>query len=64
MPTTTHQITCAADDCDAYSLTAFLQPITPAERAVRHRRQLAADGWSDVEGRDYCPDHPVTVPAP
>jgi hypothetical protein len=58
MATTTHQITCAADDfCPAYSITGFFQSTTSTERATTHRRKLAADGWTDHEGRDYCPEH-------
>lgn len=53
---TTHQITCD-DDCTAFAITAFLQATTPEERAAKHLRELAADGWTDLEGRDYCPDH-------
>ncbi|MFD9223771.1 hypothetical protein ACFWDI_28160 [Streptomyces sp. NPDC060064] len=55
---TVHQITCAGDDsCQEYSITAFYQPGTREERAAEHRRKLAADGWTDREGRDYCPEH-------
>lgn len=56
MTTTVHQITCAGDDfCPAYSITASFQPTASEEQAAKHRRQLAKDGWADVEGRDYCP---------
>jgi hypothetical protein len=51
------QTTCDDDFCPAYTITVFLQPATPEKRDAKHRRELAADGWADVEGRDYCPDH-------
>ncbi|MFF0777053.1 hypothetical protein [Streptomyces sp. NPDC003720] len=54
----THQITCAHDDCEAWSHTAAFQPADYDRLAADHRAQLAADGWTDVEGRDYCPTHP------
>jgi len=59
---TTSQTTCdyeATDStrCHAYSITSFYQQTVPAEQAAKHARALAADGWADVEGRDYCPDH-------
>jgi hypothetical protein len=53
----THQTTCDDDYCPAYTITVFLQPAGPEERAAKHRGVLAADGWADAEGRDYCPDH-------
>lgn len=52
-----HQITCAHDDCGEWSITTALQPAQPQQLAASHRTQLAADGWTDLEGRDYCPDH-------
>ncbi|MFJ6566259.1 hypothetical protein ACIQNU_02475 [Streptomyces sp. NPDC091292] len=60
---TTTQTTCdyEASDCtrcDTYMITAS-QTLTAETRAARHREDLAADGWTDHEGRDYCPDHPV-----
>jgi hypothetical protein len=55
-----HQITCAHDDCGEWSVTAALQNDHPAQVAAEHRARLAADGWTDVEGRDYCPDHTPT----
>ncbi|HZF92040.1 hypothetical protein [Streptomyces sp.] len=51
----THQVTCAGEDCPEWSITSSLQPITRQLLASAHRAQLAAEGWSDVEGRDYCP---------
>lgn len=59
---TTSQTTCDHEDsdstrCHAYAITAFYQQIAPAEQAAKHARSLAADGWTDVEGRDYCPVH-------
>lgn len=59
----THQIACAQDDCPEFSITGFYQPTTGPERAAKHRRTLAADGWGDVEGRDYCPEHAPRDPA-
>jgi hypothetical protein len=56
----THQITCAHDDCGEWSVTAVLQAASPAQIAARHRAQVAADGWTDLEGRDYCPNHTPT----
>jgi hypothetical protein len=60
---TTSQTTCDYEDsdskaCHAYAITAFYQQTTPEEQAAKQARDLAADGWTDVEGRDYCPDHP------
>ncbi|MFJ8995589.1 hypothetical protein ACIRQH_34940 [Streptomyces sp. NPDC102279] len=52
-----HTIRCAHDDCDDCSLRAAFKPTTWEQEAADHRRSLAADGWSDVEGRDYCPAH-------
>lgn len=54
---TTHQTTCDKDDCPAYTITAFYRPLTRQEQDAKHLRELAADGWTDLEGRDYCPDH-------
>jgi hypothetical protein len=52
----TVQTTCDHDDCTAYAITAGLSA-TREERDDRHRRMLTADGWTDLDGRDYCPDH-------
>lgn len=54
-----HTIRCAHDDCPELSTIASLKskPQPREQQAADHRRSLAADGWSDVEGRDYCPDH-------
>lgn len=59
---TTSQTTCdyEADDftrCHAYAITGFYQPAASEEQAAKHASDLAVDGWADVEGRDYCPDH-------
>jgi hypothetical protein len=56
------QTTCDHEDsdstrCHAYVITAFYQQTAPAEQAAKHAAALATDGWTDVEGRDYCPDH-------
>ncbi|MFF7184675.1 hypothetical protein ACFZAR_05450 [Streptomyces sp. NPDC008222] len=58
--TRTHQITCAHDDCPEWSITTTARRIHPAWLAAEHRARAAADGWTDVEGRDYCPDHTPT----
>jgi hypothetical protein len=52
-----HQITCAHNDCGEWSITAALQTDNPEQVAAEHRAQLTADGWTDHEGRDYCPQH-------
>lgn len=52
-----HTIHCAHDDCDEYSCRAPFHPEPADLQAIAHRAALAADGWGDVEGRDYCPDH-------
>lgn len=56
---TTHTIRCAHDDCPEYSISirVAFQPTTREKEATDHRGSLADDGWSYVEGRDYCPDH-------
>ncbi|MFE5630627.1 hypothetical protein [Streptomyces sp. NPDC056543] len=56
--TTTSQTTCDHEDCTTYAITAGMSA-TGDELAARHRRMLADDGWTDREGRDYCPDHPT-----
>lgn len=58
-----HTIHCAYDDCPELSTLATLQPTPYEQQAADHRRALAAEGWSDVEGRDYCPDHTPHHPA-
>lgn len=52
----TVQTTCDHDDCTAYAITAGMSA-TREGRDAKHRRMLADDGWADLEGRDYCPDH-------
>jgi len=52
-----HTIRCAHDDCPEVSTRAAFNPTPREQLATDHRRSLAADGWSDIEGRDYCPDH-------
>ncbi|MFI0236338.1 hypothetical protein [Streptomyces sp. NPDC016845] len=52
-----HTIRCAHDDCDEYSLRAALQPTPREQEAADHRHSLTAEGWGDIEGRDYCPEH-------
>jgi len=67
---TTSQTTCDHEGqdykrCHSYVITGFFQQSTADEQAAKHRRELAADGWTDVEGRDYCPDHnPHTQTSP
>lgn len=58
-----HTIHCAHDDCLEVSICAAFQPTPQEELAADHRRSLAGEGWSDVEGRDYCPDHDPRRPA-
>lgn len=55
--TTTHQITCAGEDCLEWSVRTALDGTHRLWLAREHRAFLAAEGWADVEGRDYCPDH-------
>lgn len=55
-PATT-QTTCDCEDCWSFAVTAHVQ--RSADQADRHLMKLAAEGWTDVEGRDYCPGCPV-----
>lgn len=60
--TTTSQTTCDHEDsdgtaCHAYAITGFWRTPTVDDQTAKHQRDLAADGWTDHEGRDYCPDH-------
>ncbi|MEV5957287.1 hypothetical protein AB0M11_26560 [Streptomyces sp. NPDC051987] len=57
-----HTIRCAHDDCPELSTIASFKPKPREQQAADHRRALAAEGWSDVEGRDYCPDHDPRQP--
>jgi hypothetical protein len=54
--TVTHQIVCAGEDCPEWSITSSLQAVSRQELAVEHRAQLTVEGWTDLEGRDYCPE--------
>jgi len=54
------QTTCDCEDCPSYALTMHLQ--RSDGQAARHHQALAHDGWTDVEGRDYCPGCPVDRP--
>lgn len=54
---TSHTIHCANDWCDEYSTRISFQGTDTETLAREHRSAIAADGWSDVEGRDYCPEH-------
>lgn len=58
-PTTT-QTTCDCEDCPSYAITGHLR--RTADQAAQHHQETAADGWSDVEARDYCPGCPPAVP--
>lgn len=60
-PTTT-QTTCDCEDCTSSTLTGHMRRTTPANQAATHHQAAAADGWADVEGRDYCPGCPLVVP--
>ncbi|MFJ2110566.1 hypothetical protein ACIOEX_01335 [Streptomyces sp. NPDC087850] len=57
---TTSQTTCDEESCSAYAITGHYQKTTVQEQAAKHNRDLAADGWADREGRDYCPEHKPT----
>ena len=53
-----HTVHCAHDWCDQYSVrVSFRLGVDPAEGEAAHRRKLAEAGWTNVEGRDYCPGH-------
>lgn len=58
-----HTICCAHNDCPEYSVHVTFQAASRDTEATDHRHSIAADGWSDVEGRDYCPDHNPRKPA-
>ncbi len=62
-PTVT-QTTCDHDGpdgpCDTYAVTGHLRPKPAAVQRATHQADLQADGWTDLEGRDYCPDHKPT----
>jgi hypothetical protein len=56
--TSTVQTTCDHDWCPEWVMTASPFTVTPRQHlAAQHYAELAADGWTDLEGRDYCPDH-------
>lgn len=52
-----HTIRCSHDWCDEYSLHHSFRSVSRETEAADHRRSLVADGWKDIEGRDYCPEH-------
>lgn len=56
---TSHTVRCAADLCDEYSVRVSFADTDREGLAREHRAVLVAEGWSDVEGREYCPDHPI-----
>ncbi|MGW1468494.1 hypothetical protein ACWCPT_29630 [Streptomyces sp. NPDC002308] len=63
---TTSQTSCDYEDddykrCQESAVTGHVRQTTVADQAAAHDRSLAADGWGDVEGRDYCPDHNPTI---
>ncbi|MER7908260.1 hypothetical protein [Streptomyces sp. NPDC096068] len=58
----TTQTICDCDDCMAYKLTAHIQRTTPDQQAAGHHEKAAAEGWTDREGRDYCPGCPPALP--
>ncbi|MBB4984976.1 hypothetical protein [Streptomyces nymphaeiformis] len=59
---TSTQTICDCDTCMAYTLTVHIQRTTSAVQAAGHHEKAAADGWSDWEGRDYCPGCPPGLP--
>jgi hypothetical protein len=59
---TTTQTTCDCEECTSYAITGHMRRTTPANQAGQHHQQAAVDGWSDLEGRDYCPGCPPRVP--
>lgn len=63
MSKTSHTITCSDEYCLAYSFRGFFQGVATEERIRKHRADNVADGWTDHEGRDYCPDHNPMVNA-
>jgi len=52
-----HTVRCAHNWCDEYSVRVEFTPTSPEVAAAQHRRALAEVGWTDREGRDYCPEH-------
>jgi hypothetical protein len=54
------QTTCDCEDCMSFALTSHLK--RSDDQAVRHHQKALQDGWTDVEGRDYCPGCPVDRP--
>lgn len=48
---------CAYDWCDEWSCRASYRPISAEQEATEHRASLVKDGWTDLEGRLYCPNH-------
>ncbi|MFC7794592.1 hypothetical protein [Streptomyces cinereoruber] len=58
----TTQTTCDCDDCLAYKLTVHIQRTATAAQAAKHHEEAAAEGWTDREGRDYCPGCPPALP--
>jgi len=52
-----HTVDCAHDWCAEWSVRASYRPVSAEEEAAEHRASLAGDGWTDLEGRLYCPDH-------
>lgn len=55
--TVMHTIHCAGNLCGEYSVRADFQAKDREEAARNHRQDLIGEGWADIEGRDYCPEH-------
>jgi hypothetical protein len=55
---TTNQTTCDGDDfCPEFVLSSFFDRVPAEQREPKHRAAVAREGWTDHEGRDYCPEH-------
>ncbi|MFJ3089079.1 hypothetical protein [Streptomyces sp. NPDC086838] len=59
----TAQTTCDGGDgfCPEFVLSSFFDRVPPEQRPERHRKAVAEEGWTDLEGRDYCPDYRPTA---
>lgn len=56
-----HSVRCCYDECDWYSSQASFTASSKEEAATEHRASLVGEGWTDLEGRLYCPEHGVTA---
>lgn len=54
--TEAHTITCAGNWCPEFAVRVSFRAISEQEQAPTHRAELASEGWTDIEGRDYCPN--------